>query len=230
MQMTVWQARTESVEQTMALGRALGRHVEPGDLIALVGELGVGKTQLVRGLAEGMGIDPRAVASPTFVMVVEHEPQGDGPTLVHIDAYRLESLDELESVGWEINGESLRRDGVIALEWADRLDGALGEDLLRVELVHEGEHSRSVTVEAMGNWQLRSPALAASLREAVKQGGDREPRPAIKCPICGQDVSDDAETFPFCSVRCKQVDLAKWFGGDYKISRSIEQSDLDEGE
>ena len=64
--------QTTSVEQTVQLGEAIGKCCKPGDIIALQGELGAGKTQLVRGLAQGMGLNPRQVSSPTFVMVQEY--------------------------------------------------------------------------------------------------------------------------------------------------------------
>ena len=118
--------QTTSVEQTVQLGEAIGKCCKPGDIIALQGELGAGKTQLVRGIAQGLGLNPRQVSSPTFVMVQEYErpedqQEGDKymiTVLVHIDAYRIGSPDELESIGWTGQGEELRENAVVAIEWA----------------------------------------------------------------------------------------------------------------
>ena len=85
-------AETDSADATRALGRALAAHLEPGDVIALSGDLGAGKTHLVQGVAEGLGLDGGAVTSPTFALVQEH---GDG-ALLHLDLYRIESDAEAE--------------------------------------------------------------------------------------------------------------------------------------
>ncbi|MCX5660434.1 MAG: tRNA (adenosine(37)-N6)-threonylcarbamoyltransferase complex ATPase subunit type 1 TsaE [Planctomycetota bacterium] len=163
----VWQGTSDSIERTVALGAAVGAAVRAGDVVALVGELGAGKTQFVRGLAQGMGIDPRAVASPTFVLSQEHPPARGGLVLVHIDAYRLRGAEDLESIGWDGDGAELRRGAVLAIEWADRLGSLLGRDALIVSLAHEEEGRRRIVVEARGAWRDRGPALAASLSRAA---------------------------------------------------------------
>ncbi|MCC7409455.1 MAG: tRNA (adenosine(37)-N6)-threonylcarbamoyltransferase complex ATPase subunit type 1 TsaE, partial [Phycisphaeraceae bacterium] len=142
-----WQGRTTSVDATQALGRLFARHVRAGDLIALRGQLGAGKTQWVRGLAAGLGANPATVSSPTFVMVQEHDlPVPDAASarvLVHIDAYRLRSIEDLESTGWDPStlepGGELRRQAVVVVEWADRLGELLGNDHLALELSHTQE-------------------------------------------------------------------------------------------
>lgn len=98
-----WQGRSRGVPQTMALAALIGQHAQAGDLIALIGGLGAGKTQFVRGLAQGLRIAPQRVSSPTFVIVREYEGPAEAPLLVHIDAYRLNSLADLNSIGWELN-------------------------------------------------------------------------------------------------------------------------------
>jgi tRNA threonylcarbamoyladenosine biosynthesis protein TsaE len=250
-----WQGESSSIEETMAIGQAIGRCARAGDLVALVGELGAGKTQLVRGLARGLGLDEKVVASPTFVMIQEHEPPPEenplanggmghsmGPWLVHVDAYRIKSLQELESVGWDPStlraGGELREKAVLAVEWADRLGELLGEDYLRVELRHLGEERRQVTVRVVGNWRNRLNELRMEL-EAVRGGetdlvaGPDETQPAdtssaSRCPICGVKVDATQKTYPFCSDRCKMADLGRWLEGRYVISRPIEQKDLEE--
>src|SRR5690606_14193324 len=93
--------QSRSASDTTSIGAAIGRLAKQGDIIALQGELGAGKTQFVRGLAMGMGIDPRSVSSPTFVFVQEYEPEDpEALVLVHIDAYRLQGPSDLAGIGW----------------------------------------------------------------------------------------------------------------------------------
>lgn len=160
-----WEVVTVSPEQTGAIGRAVGALAQPGDLVALVGELGAGKTQLVRGMAEGMGVPPAQVASPTFVMVHEYAAAPGRPVLVHIDAYRLHSLEDLESIGWNASGESdLRQGAVVAIEWADRLEGSLGQQVLEITLLHAGEGRRRLIFRSHGSqWAARLATLRGAL-------------------------------------------------------------------
>jgi tRNA threonylcarbamoyladenosine biosynthesis protein TsaE len=103
---------TDSPLQTEALGRTLGAALQPGDVLALDGDLGSGKTVLVRGLAAGTGADPLAVRSPTFVL--HHVYRGTRLTLHHIDCYRLGEQADLDS----LDVDSLIEDGALAVEWA----------------------------------------------------------------------------------------------------------------
>ncbi len=92
---------------------------------------------------------------------------GRGPVLVHIDAYRLRSLADLESIGWEVTGDELRRDAVVVVEWAERLSESLGDDLLSVRLTHAGEDRRELSLHATGSWLPRATPLAAALDRAM---------------------------------------------------------------
>jgi tRNA threonylcarbamoyladenosine biosynthesis protein TsaE len=150
---------SRSIEQTVALASAVGERCRAGDVVALSGELGAGKTQFVRGLACGMGIDPGRVSSPTFVIAQEYEA-GDaaGVVLVHIDAYRLHSGEELASLGWAGEGGDLRAGAVLAVEWADRVLDALGPDRLEVRLEHAPD-GRRITLTGHGDWSARMIAL-----------------------------------------------------------------------
>jgi tRNA threonylcarbamoyladenosine biosynthesis protein TsaE len=118
---------TASEAATRAVGRRLGRSATPGTCLALVGPLGAGKTQIAKGVAEGLGVRS-IVNSPTFIIVNEHA--GRLP-LFHVDAYRLTDADEARSAGVF---DERQASGVTVIEWADRLDGWLPADRLQVEI------------------------------------------------------------------------------------------------
>jgi len=130
---------TASEEETQAVARELSATLRAGDVLLVSGDLGAGKTTFVRGLAEGLGINPGEVSSPTFTIV--HEYRGNGLTLYHADLYRLEraATDDLglEEIGVE--------DGVLAIEWPDRLSHELpGAKLVRLEVVNDS--SRRIVI------------------------------------------------------------------------------------
>ena len=219
-----------SVEATVALGRRLAGMLRAGDVVALSGSLGAGKTQFVRGVAEGFGVDPRVVSSPTFVLMCEYDPRnlrdaadgvgaGRAPTVVHIDAYRMQGLSDLESIGW---GEELFEDAVTLVEWADRIAGHLPADHLWVSLEHRENDERLVTLEPRGSFRRR----VAALREVAESVGRKS-----VCPSCGQAVETTAASYPFCSSRCRMADLNKWFAGGYSIGTPLyeidDESDLE---
>jgi tRNA threonylcarbamoyladenosine biosynthesis protein TsaE len=119
---------TASPEETEALGEALGRAAGGGELLGLVGDLGAGKTCLVRGLARGLGSDSTAVHSPTFTIATEYH--GGRLVLTHVDLYRLERPCDDELFFRDV----LYGEGVAAVEWFDRLLPAAGDDALVVTL------------------------------------------------------------------------------------------------
>jgi tRNA threonylcarbamoyladenosine biosynthesis protein TsaE len=149
---------TDSAAATQAAGQALGAAVQPGQVIALRGNLGAGKTTFVQGLARGLGVSAR-VASPTFVLVNEYTG-ASGVRLAHVDTYRLgvAAMDEAEGMGIE---ELLEDAGtVVAIEWADRVLELLPEDILLVELEYgRGEDQRFIRINALG------PHSAATLQK-----------------------------------------------------------------
>jgi tRNA threonylcarbamoyladenosine biosynthesis protein TsaE len=115
---------SNSPEETRLAGERWGREAAaPGMVLALVGELGAGKTEFVKGLARGLGVRD-AVRSPTFTLVHEHAAR-DGLRLVHIDLYRLRSEEEALALGWE---ELAGPGSVVAVEWADRFPGLFGSE------------------------------------------------------------------------------------------------------
>jgi tRNA threonylcarbamoyladenosine biosynthesis protein TsaE len=129
---------THSEDETATVARELAAGLNPGDVLLLSGTLGAGKTAFVRGLASGLGVDPEDVSSPTFTLV--HEYRGGRLTLYHADLYRLEKV-ATEDLGLEELGV---KDGVLAIEWPDRLAHALpGARAINIEIV--GESTRRIT-------------------------------------------------------------------------------------
>ena len=139
--MTTIRLDVESEEEMIRLGETLAGLVGKGALLALTGELGAGKTRLVKGLARGLGVDPDDVTSPTFTMIAEH--RGRLP-LYHMDFYRLGSAREAAGIGIE---EYFDYGGVCAVEWADRLPQILPRDSIWIEIAVTGPSSRTVLIE-----------------------------------------------------------------------------------
>jgi tRNA threonylcarbamoyladenosine biosynthesis protein TsaE len=131
-----WQ--TASEEETRALGRQLAAELAPDGILLLSGDLGAGKTVLAQGVAEGLGIDPGEVQSPTFTLIREH--RGSRGLLIHVDLYRLDP-DEVGPLGLE---ELLAGPGVKVVEWAERLPFPVpGARVLRLTR-REGEGGREI--------------------------------------------------------------------------------------
>jgi tRNA threonylcarbamoyladenosine biosynthesis protein TsaE len=147
--------RSSDPDQTRAIGHALGRLAHPGTVLALHGELGAGKTQLAKGVAQGLGV-ASVVNSPTFVLMNEHAGR---LRLYHIDAYRLGDPEEGVAAGLLDEREV---DGVTVIEWADRLAGWLPLDRLELHLAAgEGPDDRRIAWRAWGteHERLASEAL-----------------------------------------------------------------------
>jgi len=146
----------DNLEATRRLGMRLGAAITTGNVLALIGPLGAGKTTLVRAIAEGAGVtDLRQVSSPTFVIVNEYET-ARRLRIHHVDAYRLRGPADLEALGFEEMPET----GAVVIEWADRVADVLPTDHLTVTLTPTGPDSRRVTLDAHG---ASSTALASSL-------------------------------------------------------------------
>ncbi len=161
-----WSWESASPEESLRAGEALGRLVEPGDLVALFGELGSGKTLFVRGLAAGLGCRPEDVHSPSFTLVNEYAAgRADAPRrLAHIDLYRMRSADEVADIGWD---EYVGPRYVVAVEWAERALGYLPQDHLRLRFEARGVDRRRVCAHATG------PRSGAILRSWVGALGVR---------------------------------------------------------
>jgi tRNA threonylcarbamoyladenosine biosynthesis protein TsaE len=131
---------SSSEAHTRAIAAALAPSLMPGAVILLSGDLGAGKTAFVRGLAEGLGLDPDDVTSPTFTLV--HEYRGGRLPLIHVDLYRLDRA-ELDEIGLD---QDLAAHGVIAVEWAERLTRGI-VDAMAVRIADQGGDERSITIE-----------------------------------------------------------------------------------
>jgi len=127
-----------SVEETHVIGERLGRLLRPGDVVALSGELGSGKTTLIQGVARGLGRDPNAIKSPTFVLMREYP--GTVP-LVHIDGYRLEGASAASWLDLDLIFSPRK---ITVIEWAQRFGGLLPEPHVAVHISHVSANRRRV--------------------------------------------------------------------------------------
>lgn len=123
----------------MAIAAALAARLSPGDCIALHGQLGAGKTQFVRGLVQALGGNPRAVSSPTYVLLNIYQTQT--LTIYHLDAYRVSTEEDFEAIGFE---ELLDQAGIVVVEWADRIPHLLPEKTIHVKIESTGETTRII--------------------------------------------------------------------------------------
>ena len=172
-----WQVEAPDADATRAVGHVLASVLGAGDLVVLTGPLGAGKTTLTQGLGDGLGVRG-PVASPTFIIARVHPSTVSGPALVHVDAYRLGSIDELDALDLDASLE----DSVTVVEWGEGLVEVLAQDRLEVVLERPrgarpsgtdsgstasedaagGDEPRAVTVRAIGaGWVGREPAQMA---------------------------------------------------------------------
>ncbi len=149
-----------SPAQTRAAGEALGRLLRPGDVVALDGPLGAGKTEFTKGLAAGLDVaEDEPVVSPTFVLVREYAGR---LRLYHLDAYRLSGAEELLALGFEEMCSDAA--GVVVVEWADRAAGAIPAHAIRIELEHVDPERRALVVDVSED---RRGALCTALSRAI---------------------------------------------------------------
>ncbi len=133
---------TNSPEETIEIGRRIGSQLKGGEVIALNGQLGTGKTHLIKGIAKGAGAEESdEVNSPTFVIVNEYHGRFD---IYHIDAYRLESIAEFEVLGFD---DYCYPNSIVVIEWADKIEEALKTiNYIRIELEHSGQSTRTIKI------------------------------------------------------------------------------------
>jgi tRNA threonylcarbamoyladenosine biosynthesis protein TsaE len=134
---------SKSPNETIELGRNLGLQLKGGEVVAICGQLGSGKTHLIKGIAAGAGAkDSKHVNSPTFVIVNEYTGRLD---IYHIDAYRLDSVSEFDMLGFD---DFCYPQSVVLIEWADKVESVLQTmDYIRIELEHAGETKRTIHVK-----------------------------------------------------------------------------------
>ena len=128
-------------DETRDIGFRLGKLLRPGDVVGLYGELGAGKTIMVKGIASALGIDEKEIVSASFTIIAEYDTI---PRFSHIDLYRLEKDAEISELGlWDqIGGDSIS-----VIEWAEKAERVLPEDMIKVRLKSVGENMREITIE-----------------------------------------------------------------------------------
>ena len=137
--------QTKSTSETIRLGKRIGGLLRPGDVVALAGELGAGKTQFIKGLAEGAGVGkPTYISSPSFTLINEYP--GRVP-FYHVDLFRLERENEAEELGLE---DYYQGEGITAIEWADKIPSLLPKVLLLIHIAYTGKNTRSLEITGKG--------------------------------------------------------------------------------
>ena len=160
-----WGLRSRSVSETRRIGRLVGQALRGGEVLALYGELGAGKTALVSGIAAGLEAPPHSVSSPTFVFL--HHYRGRLP-LAHADLYRIESWTELGNLGLS---DCLDGRTVLVIEWAEKAGTELPDDRLEVRLNHKGKTSRELLFESRGAASADLLARTTRLYQSAPRGG-----------------------------------------------------------
>jgi len=135
---------TNNSEETIKLGRKISKFLRQGDVVALFGNLGAGKSTLVKGIARGLGVKEETVCSPSFVLLKAYKTK---PPLYHFDFYRIKKLEESYSSGLE---EFLFTKGICVIEWADRIKKLLPKEYLRIELKFEDTDKRKIHLNGFG--------------------------------------------------------------------------------
>ena len=151
---------SNSTEDTLGFGRTLARHLQKGDVIALSGQLGSGKTVLAKGIAAGFGIDKSRLISPTFVLFRIYD--GKKLSLYHFDFYRLTSLGDIAGLGYE---EYFYGDAVTVIEWPERLGSLMPAQHMRIDLSITGQTKRALAWQGAGT---RYRELARKLDEDIR--------------------------------------------------------------
>jgi tRNA threonylcarbamoyladenosine biosynthesis protein TsaE len=141
--------QTQSAFETIRIGRSIGRHLRSGDVVALVGELGTGKTQFIKGLAAGAGVGrPTYISSPSFTLINEYP--GRVP-FYHLDLFRLEQEKEAEDLGLE---DYFQSGGIIAIEWADKIPSLLPKEMFLIYFAYTGTNTRTLEITGKGTRYL----------------------------------------------------------------------------
>lgn len=202
----------DAPEATQRLAGCIADFVQPGDVVLLSGDLGAGKTTLVRALAIGLGVDAKQISSPTFTVMNEYTGGRIDP-IIHMDAYRLEGGDEGEllELGWD---DALRAHALTLIEWGERIEDVLEHMLdcppIRIRLAHAHADTRTARVI------LPSEAADRPANEALR---------TLQARFAPVDT--DRPGYPFATERDQLVDLYHWFGESYRVTRPVEETDDD---
>jgi len=132
---------SKSADETIALGKQIGKALKPNDVVCLTGDLGAGKTTLIQGIAEGCGVKDY-VTSPTFIIINEYQGR---LSFFHFDLYRLNDVFEIEDLGVE---EYFERGGVCVIEWAEKLDGLKPKNVKEIKIEIVGDNERKIRISA----------------------------------------------------------------------------------
>lgn len=160
--------RSFSATETFQFGARLASILADGDVLCLIGSLGVGKTYLAKGIAYGLGVNPRAVTSPTFTLIQEYPTS---PRLYHMDAYRLDNSESFLDLGVD---DIVGRKGVCVIEWADRIMDVIPRGALWILIdFADGSEERVFTIRADDSWVRR-------FRDAVLFGTQEKENPRTK--------------------------------------------------
>lgn len=130
----------DSVEKTESYGKLLAKELHSGSVVALFGDMGMGKTAMVRGIAQGLGVESE-VSSPTFALV--HDYGGD-PPLVHFDMYRITDWNDLYTTGFF---EYVDDGAILVIEWSENVENALPDDAIRIRMTLVDDHTRRIERE-----------------------------------------------------------------------------------
>lgn len=143
---------SRSSQHTIEIGEKLASVIRPGDVIALIGNLAAGKTHLIKGISSGLGaVEHHEVSSPTFVLINEYDTR-DGLCIYHLDAYRLDSVRQLDQLGFD---DYCRPDSVVLVEWADKVLPALtGFDYKTIYIDHVSEAERKISMAGFDTLEI----------------------------------------------------------------------------
>ena len=150
---------TDSPQGTVKLGKNLARVLKANAIVALTGDLGTGKTTLVKGIAKGLGINPRQVSSPSFTLIKEYKKPN--LRLFHCDLYRLEDKVEIAGLGIE---DYFNQQGILVIEWAERARELLPGDYLQINIFHVSENKRKFKI--FSNGKIYQPVIR-SLKKII---------------------------------------------------------------
>lgn len=134
---------SKNENETITIGYKLGKFLKEGDIVCFFGELGSGKTTMIKGIGKALGIDEKDIISASFTIIAEYHTN---PPLIHIDLYRIEKEDEIDNIGlWEFLGNK----NITVIEWADKLGKYLPNNSIKLYIKHINENQREILIEGI---------------------------------------------------------------------------------